>query len=255
MALPPEVLFRRNVVRECLRAGRRRLIRLIVERGANRQELADIIAEAERRNLPIVEQDKARMNTATEGVNHQGVLLEVGPYPYTGLEDVVARARALGQPPFVLALDLVHDPRNVGALLRSADAAGVHGVVIQEKRAGEITPTVVTTSAGATEHLLVAQVVNLTRALRDLKDQDVWIAGLALTPEAEDYTAANLRGGLALVIGNEGAGLRRLVRENCDLIVKIPMHGHVESLNAAVAGSIVMFHVAYVREQARGGQS
>ena len=107
------------------------------------------------------------MNTATEGVHHQGVILEVGPYPYVGLEDVLEISRERGEPPFVLALDLVHDPRNVGALLRSAEAAGVHGIVIQEKRAGEITPAVVTTSAGASEHLRVARVVNLGRALKD----------------------------------------------------------------------------------------
>ena len=253
MAQPVEVLFRRNVVREALRANRRRLHRLIVERGANRAELADLLREAERRGLPIVEQDKHTMNTATEGVHHQGVILEVGPYPYVDLADVLAVTRARGEAPFVLALDLVHDPRNVGALLRSAEAAGVHGVVIQEKRAGEITPTVVTTSAGASEHLRIARVVNLGRALKDLKQADAWIAGLALTPEAQDYAQANLTGGLALVVGNEGAGLRRLIRESCDFIVKIPMLGHVESLNAAVAGSIVLFHAAYQRRQRATG--
>jgi 23S rRNA (guanosine2251-2'-O)-methyltransferase len=247
-----EVLFRRNVVREALRAGRRPIYRLVVERGAKRAELADILAEAERRGVAVVEDDKARMNVATEGVNHQGVLLEVGPYPYVALDEIAAAARARGEAPFVLALDLIHDPRNVGALLRSAEAAGVHGVIVQDKRAGDITPTVVTTSAGAAEHLHVARVVNLVRALQDLKAADVWIAGLALTPEAEDYTQANLRGGLALVIGNEGAGLRRLVRETCDMLLKIPMQGHVESLNAAVAGSVVLFHVAAGRRGAAG---
>lgn len=254
MNVTREILFRRNVVREALRANRRRAYRLIVERGANRAELDDLLREAERRGLPIVEQDKHTMNASTEGVHHQGVILEVGPYPYVDLEDVLAVGRTRGEQPFVLALDLVHDPRNVGALLRSAEAAGVHGVIIQEKRAGEITPAVVTTSAGASEHLRVARVVNLGRALKDLKKADAWVAGLALAPDAQDYTRANLAGGLVLVVGNEGAGLRRLIRETCDFIIQIPMHGHVESLNAAVAGSIVLFHAAYQRGRPAAGE-
>jgi 23S rRNA (guanosine2251-2'-O)-methyltransferase len=236
-----ELLFRRNAVRECLRAGRRRLFRLHLARDMDLAPAQDILAEARRRKVPIVDADRHTLNQAAHGEPHQGVLLEVGPYPYVDLDDVLAVAQARAEPPLVLLLDLVQDPRNVGALLRSADAMGVHGIVIQERRGAEVTPTVVGTSAGASEHLAVAQVTNLVDAMRRLKQRDVWLFGLGLSPGAQPLDETDLDLPLALVIGNEGDGLRRLVRDRCDLIVRLPMHGRVESLNAAVAGSIALY--------------
>ena len=244
----PEILFRRNAVRECLRAGRRDIFRLTVSDELDRAAAGDILAEARRRKIPIQEADKKTLNLATHGEPHQGVLLEVGPYPYVDLEDLTALAAERREPPLLVLLDLVQDPRNVGALLRTAEAMGVHGIVIQERRGCEITPTVVTTSAGAAEHLRVAQVTNLVDAMQRLKKQDVWLFGLGLGPEAEPLDQVDLDLPLGLVIGNEGDGLRRLVRDRCDRLVKLPMFGQLESLNAAVAGSIAL----YAARAARG---
>ncbi len=143
--------------------------------------------------------------------------------------------------PLFLLLDLLKDPHNVGSLLRSAEAVGVQGVVIQQRRAVDITPTVVHTSVGAVEHLKIAQVTNLVRAMEWLKDQRVWVAGLEAVRGAQPYDEADLSGALALVVGSEGKGMRRLVRERCDFLVDLPMHGQVASLNASVAGSVVLY--------------
>lgn len=228
-------------MRECLRAGRRTLYRLVIADDADLSDAQDILSEARRRKLPIATTDKKELNLAVHGERHQNLLLEVGPYPYADLADLTARAAEQREPPFLLLLDLVQDPRNVGALLRTAEAMGVHGVIIQERRGCEITPTVVTTSAGAAENLLVAQVTNLVEAMRWLKQQDVWLVGLGLNPEAQPMDDLDLNMPLGLVVGNEGDGLRRLVRDRCDFLIKLPMHGQVQSLNAAVAGSLALY--------------
>jgi 23S rRNA (guanosine2251-2'-O)-methyltransferase len=243
-----ETLFRRNAVRECLRDGRRKIYRLVVAREGDLTEAQDILNEARRRKVPIEEADKKQLNLATHGEPHQNVMLEVGPYVYADLADIPERASQRRELPLVILLDLVQDPRNVGALLRTAEAMGVHGIVIQERRGCEITPTVVTTSAGAAEHLLVAQVTNLVEAMRWLQKHDVWLAGLGLSPEAEPIDAVDLNRPLGLVIGNEGDGLRRLVRDRCDLLLKLPMFGRVQSLNAAVAGSLALYAARQARK-------
>jgi 23S rRNA (guanosine2251-2'-O)-methyltransferase len=247
--MPRELLFKRNAVRECLRAGRRKLYRLLIAQDADLSDAQDIVDEARRRNIPIETTDRKAINLATHGERHQNLILEVGPYVYVGLDDLLIRADQSGEAPFILLLDLVQDPRNVGAILRTAEAMGVHGVVIQERRGCEITPTVVNTAAGATEHLLVAQVTNLVDAMQRLKKRDLWIAGLDLGPASQAIEAVDLSGPLGLVIGNEGSGLRRLVRERCDFLLRLPMVGHVESLNAAVAGSLALYAAHSARRQ------
>jgi len=244
-----ELLFRRNAVRECLLAGRRAVYRLTISDDLDRTAAVDILAEARRRKLPIQETDKKTLNTATHGEPHQGVLLEVGPYPYVELEDLTDLAAERAEPPLLVLLDLVQDPRNVGALLRTAEAMGVHCIVIQERRGCEITPTVVTTSAGAAEHLRVAQVTNLVDAMGRLKRRDVWLFGLELGPAAEPLDQVDLDLPLGLVIGNEGEGLRRLVRDRCDRLLKLPMFGRVQSLNAAVAGSLALYAARTARNK------
>lgn len=239
--MPRELIYKRNAIRECLRAGRRPLHRLLAAGDADLSDAQDLLAEARRRGVPIEHTDRRSLNLAAHGERHQNVLLEVGPYRYAALEDGLARAAQRGEPPLYLLLDLVQDPRNVGALLRTAEAMGVHGVVLQERRGCEITPTVVNTAAGATEHLLIAQVTNLVDAMRRLKQHDVWLAGLDLGPEAQPLDRTNLDLPLGLVIGNEGSGLRRLVRDRCDFRIYIPMAGQVQSLNAAVAGSLALY--------------
>jgi 23S rRNA (guanosine2251-2'-O)-methyltransferase len=245
-----EILFRRNAVHECLRAGRRKIHRLVIARDGDLSEADDILAEARRRKLPIETIDKKEMNVAVHGERHQNLMLEVGPYPYVERDDILARAQASGEPAFILLLDLVQDPRNVGALLRTAEAMGVHGVFLQERRGCEITPTVVVTSAGAVENLLVAQVTNLVETMRWLKQRDVWLMGFGLTPEAQPIQAVDLTLPLGLVIGNEREGLRRLVRARCDFLVRLPMFGRVQSHNAAVAGSIALYAARGARVRA-----
>jgi 23S rRNA (guanosine2251-2'-O)-methyltransferase len=169
-------------------------------------------------------------------------MLETGEYPYADLPDLLEVASERGQPPFLLLLDLIQDVQNVGTLLRTAEAVGVHGVLIQERRAAGITPAVVNASSGAVEHLFIAQVTNLVSAMGTLKKQgDLWFAGLDTGPDATRYDQAKLKGGIGIVVGGEGKGLRRLVRETCDFIVALPMRGQVESLNAATAGSLALY--------------
>lgn len=246
-----EILYKRNAVRECLRAGRRRFFRLLIAEDADLTDAQDILTEARRRQLPIEQTDRKTLNLAVHGERHQNLLLEVGEYVYADLDDVLNAVQRANEPPLVLVLDLLQDPRNVGALLRTADAMGVHGVIIQERRGCEITPTVVNTAAGATEHLLIAQVTNLVEAMRRLKERDIWLAGLDLSADAQPIDQADLNLPLGLVIGNEGSGLRRLVRERCDFRLRLPMYGRVQSLNAAVAGSLALYAARLARSAAR----
>lgn len=239
--MPQEILFKRNAIRECLRAGRRRAYRLIVARDADLRESQDLITEAQQRGVRIEDSDKKSVNLLAHGERHQNMVLEVGSYPYADLEDIFAAAERANEAPLILLLDLVQDPRNVGAILRTADAMGVHGVIIQERRGCEITPTVVNTAAGGAEHLQVAQVTNLVDAMRRLSDRDVWLAGLDLAPDSQPIDRVDLDRPLGLVIGNEGSGLRRLVRDRCDFLLHLPMVGHVQSLNAAVAASLALY--------------
>jgi 23S rRNA (guanosine2251-2'-O)-methyltransferase len=215
-------LYGRRPVYEALRAGRRDITRLIVAEGGADETgaLADVLREAETRGVKVVSFPRDWLDGQARGANHQGVLLEAGPYPYAELAD----------------------------LLRTAEAVGAHGVVIQERRAAAITLAVVSASSGAVEHLRVAQVVNLVRAMEDLKAADVWLAGLDTGPDAVRFDAMDLSGGLGLVVGSEGEGLRRLVRETCDFVIYLPMRGRVESLNAATAGSIALYAAWQARD-------
>lgn len=237
-----EILYGRRPVYEALVANRRDMQRLIVADGADQSgTLAEIVEVAQERQVRVETANRRQLDQQAGDVNHQGVLLQASDYPYAGLHDVLDDATARGEPPFVLLLDLIQDVQNVGTLLRTAEAVGVHGVVIQERRAASVTPAVVSASSGAVEHLRVAQVTNLVRAMNTLKEHDVWLAGLDLGEDAIRYDMADLSGGLGLVVGSEGSGLRRLVRETCDYIVYLPMRGNVASLNASTAGSIALF--------------
>lgn len=251
-----EWLYGRNAVREALLAGRRRSRRLLLaesghERGragspGHGQALRDLAEEARRAGVAVREAPRQELERAAPGVNHQGVLLETGPYPYADLDDLLAPPE--GSPPLYLALDQLQDPQNVGTLLRTAEAVGVTGVLIPEHRAAAITPAVVNASSGATEWLRIAPVTNLARTLARLKEAGVWVAGLEGVPEAEPLERANLGGALALVVGSEGSGISRLVRETCDFLVRLPMRGRIASLNAAVAGSIALYAIDRQRD-------
>ncbi len=245
-----EVLYGRQPVVETLRACRRQIFKLMLARGARATGTVDeALALASRASVPVQEVERTALDRLGIEAHHQGLAAEVSGYPYVDLSDLMEGARRAGEAPFLLLLDHLLDPQNLGSLLRSADAAGVHGVVIPDRRAAAVTPAAVRASAGAAEHLRVAQVVNLVRAMESLQAQGVWLAGLDMAPEAQAYTAADLGGALGLVVGGEGPGLGRLVRERCDLVIRLPMHGRVASLNAAVAGAIALYEAR--RQRAR----
>lgn len=246
-----EYLYGHWPVLEALRAGRRTLEQLLVtettdEKGA----VAEIIALATERGVNVRRVARRIIEDLANGTNHQNVVLRVGPYPYAALNDVLALAAARNEKPFLLLLDLLQDPQNVGALLRVADAVGVHGVVMQERRSVAVTPAVVSASSGAAEHLQLVQVTNLVSAMRELKAQDVWMVGMDLGPDLPPIDRTDLNMALGLVLGSEGDGMRRLVRETCDLLLTLPMRGHVQSLNVATVGSVAL----YTAWRARGWQ-
>ena len=248
-----EFLYGRNPVLESLRAGRRRFYRLILAEGVSDTQptVAEILNLASRRGLNPQYSPRRELDETVPDGSHQGVLLEASEYPYVSLAQVLDRARSRPQP-LVLVLDLLQDPQNVGTLLRTAEAMDVDGVVIQERRAVSITPAVVKASAGAAEHLYVARVPNLNRAIETLKDAGLWVVGLEALPEAVDVFEADLNMPIALVVGSESKGLRPSVREKCDMLVKLPMLGRVSSLNAAVAGSVALYRVRRAQGMLRG---
>jgi 23S rRNA (guanosine2251-2'-O)-methyltransferase len=243
-----ETLYGRNGICETLRAKRRKSYKLLLAEGVRETEIINqIVSLAEDAGVRITRVRRHDLDRLGD-VHHQGVALETSDYPYSSLDEIVALAQSRGEAPLILLLDLLKDPQNVGSLVRTAEAVGVHGMVIQRRRAVGVTPAVVHASAGAVEHLLVAQVTNLVDAIGRLKGYDVWVAGLETARDAQLYTQADLTGPLALVVGSEGDGLRRLVRERCDFLVQMPMRGMVTSLNASVAGSIVLYEVLRQRE-------
>jgi 23S rRNA (guanosine2251-2'-O)-methyltransferase len=237
-----EILVGRQPVRETLRARRRQVFKLLMAAGTQPVGIvSEIISLARQARLPVQEVDRRELDKLGGEANHQGLAAEVSGYPYVDLETLLRAARQADEPPFLLLLDHVQDPQNLGSLLRSAEAAGVHGVVLPGRRAAGVTPAAVRASAGAAEHVLVAEVANLVQAMQALKAQNVWLAGLEARPEAQLYTAANLSGPLGIVVGSEGQGLARLVRETCDFLLRLPMHGQVSSLNAGVAGAVALY--------------
>ncbi|NDJ78247.1 MAG: 23S rRNA (guanosine(2251)-2'-O)-methyltransferase RlmB [Chloroflexi bacterium] len=246
-----EYLYGRWAVLECLRAGRRNYQQVLLAEGIDEKGIVEtIVATAEERGLNLRRVPRRVLDDLSKNANHQGVALRVGAYPYVDLTDILDFAAERGEPPFLLVLDLLKDPQNVGALMRVADAVGVHGVVLQERRGVDITAAVTNASSGAVEHLNVAVVANLVTAMRRLKDDEVWLVGLDIGPDTSTLDKVDLNMPLALVLGSEGEGLRRLVRETCDLRIMLPMRGHVQSLNVATAGSIAL----YAAWQARGWQ-
>ena len=237
-----EILYGRQPVREALRAGRRQVFRLLLAQGVKPTAIVgEVLNLAERASVPVRAVERQELDKVGGEVNHQGLAAEVSAYPYADLEALPDAAGRAEEAPFLLLLDHVQDPQNLGSLLRSAEAVGVHGVVIPHRRAAGVTPAVVRASAGAAEQLSVAQVTNLVRAMEALKEKGVWLAGLEALPQAQLYTQAGLSGPVGIVVGSEGHGLARLVRESCDFLIRLPMRGKVESLNAGVAGAIALY--------------
>ncbi|MCB0199671.1 MAG: 23S rRNA (guanosine(2251)-2'-O)-methyltransferase RlmB [Caldilineae bacterium] len=238
---PIDILYGRQAVHEALRARRRHFYSLSLASGVKPVGIvADILTLARQVKIRVQQAERVQFDKMLPGVNHQSVALESSPYPYANLGEVFSYAQSMNEPPFLLLLDHLEDPQNVGTLLRTAEAVGVHGVFLPDRRAVGITPAVSNSSAGAVEHLRVVHVTNVARTLREFKQRGVWIAGLDNQPNASDLLQSDFTGKLAIVIGAEGSGLSRLTQETCDWLVRIPLSGKVESLNAAVAGSAAL---------------
>ena len=238
-----EFIYGRNPVFETLRARRRDVFSLQVAEGVqDKGRLTEILDLAQKRKIPIERVPRLRLDKLNE--SHQGVALEASGYPYTGLDDILENASTHPEPLFVLLLDTLQNPQNLGTIIRTAEAVGVHGVIIPAHRAAEITPAVVSASAGASEHMLVTQ-DNLANAIDVLKEAGAWVVGLDENLESKTPSEVRMDGALAVVVGSEGEGIRPLVKSKCDFLLRLPMQGQVESLNAAVAGSVALY-LAYL---------
>lgn len=239
--LPEDVLIGRNAVIEALRSERG-INKILLAEGDRAGSVKEILSLARERGIVVQSVNRSKLEAVAGGLRHQGVLAYVSPVAYAELEDILKRAEEKEEPPFLLLLDELEDPHNLGALLRTADAAGVHGVLIPKRRSVPLNATVAKTSAGAVEYVPVARIGNISQTLRELKQRGMWVAGADMDGE-QTYYEADLTGPLVLVVGSEGHGMSRLTREHCDFVVRMPMAGRINSLNASVAGSILMYEV------------
>lgn len=201
---------------------------------------------AKERNVIIVEKDKKQMEQMAQTPNHQGVIAIVPPFEYCEIEDILENAKIKNEDPFVLILDGIEDPHNLGSIIRTAETAGVHGIIIPKRRAASVNSTVSKVSAGAVEHIKIARVTNISDSIQKLKDNGLWICGTDIDAK-NYYYDQDLKGPLGIVIGNEGQGMSEKVKKNCDFLVKIPMKGKVTSLNASVSTGIVVYEAVKQR--------
>lgn len=250
--LPEDVLIGRNAVIEAIRSGRG-INKLLIADGDKEGSVKEVISLAKEQGIVIQFVERSKIEGIAGGLRHQGVLAYVAPVAYSDLETILQAAETKGEAPFLLLLDELEDPHNLGALLRTADATGVHGVLIPKRRSVPLTATVAKTSAGAVEYVPVARIGNIAQMLRKLKDKGFWVAGADMDG-SQNYYEADLTGPLVLVVGSEGHGMSRLTKEQCDFIVKMPMVGKINSLNASVAGSILMYESMRQRLQKKSGK-
>jgi 23S rRNA (guanosine2251-2'-O)-methyltransferase len=236
-----EIIFGRHPVEEALQGGRP-LKKIFLAQGLKDPTLEVISRLAEERGVPVQRRDRQALDRLAPGMNHQGIAAIAAPFAYAALDDLFGAASGSGEDPFFLVLDHLQDPHNFGALLRTAEAVGVHGVIIPEHRAVGVTTGVYKASVGAVENIPVAKVTNLARTLTELKERGVWVMGADMEGE-QIFCKADLKGPLALVLGGEGRGISRLIREKCDFRVRLPMQGKTGSLNVSVAGGILMYEV------------
>jgi 23S rRNA (guanosine2251-2'-O)-methyltransferase len=246
-----EFLYGHWAIMETLRSGRRKCDQLVItdtveEKGV----VAEIIGVANERGIKVKRVPRRMIDDIAQGANHQNMALRASEYPYAEVAQVLELGQTRGEKPFILLLDLLKDPQNVGVLMRVADAVGVHGVILQDRRGVDVTPAVVNASSGAVEHLQIVRVTNLVQTMRDLKERDVWMVGLDVGPNVAPIDKTDLNMSIGIVLGSEGEGMRRLVRDTCDLLLSLPMRGMVASLNVATVGSVAL----YAAWQARGWQ-
>jgi 23S rRNA (guanosine2251-2'-O)-methyltransferase len=241
-----EFVAGRNSVAEVLKSGRS-INKILVAKGERHGAIKEIIGQARSQGLVVQEVDPAKLDQITEGMRHQGVVAMVAPVAYAELEDILGKAQESGEQPFIVLLDELEDPHNVGAILRTSDATGVHGVLLPKRRSSPLTATVAKTSAGAVEYVPVARIGNISQTLKKLKKQGLWVVGADMDGD-KNYYEADLTGPIVVVVGSEGQGMGRLTKEECDFVVRIPMKGKITSLNASVACSLLLYEVLRQRE-------
>lgn len=231
----------RNPVLEVLRTDKE-VEKLYILKGDLKGSIKKIMGMAKDKGIVIQQVDKNKLDTLSEGTVHQGVVAAISEYEYVDIESIIQLAQKRQEQPFILILDEIEDPHNLGSIIRTAECAGVHGIIIPKRRSATVNATVYKSSAGAVEHMLISKVTNISNTIETLKDKGLWIYGADM--EGEDYHFnTSMKGAIALVIGNEGKGIGRLVKEKCDVLVKIPMMGKVSSLNASNAASILIYEV------------
>lgn len=239
-----DIIAGRNAVAEALRAGRA-IDSVLLAKGDRAGSISALAAQCRRKGLLVKEVDSRKLD-AQCGPNHQGIAALAACKETVTLDELFAAAEAKGEPPFFVVCDELEDPHNLGAILRTAETAGVHGVVIPKRRSAGLTSAVYKASAGAVEYVPVARVSNITDALREMKKRGVWVYGLDM--DGETWCSVDMKGAAAVVVGSEGRGISRLVKEQCDFIVSLPMRGHITSLNASVACGIVLYEAARQRQ-------
>ena len=239
-----DIIAGRNAVAEALRAGRA-IDSVLLAKGDRAGSISALAAQCRRKGLLVKEVDSRKLD-ALCGPNHQGIAALAACKETVTLDELFAAAEAKGEPPFFVVCDELEDPHNLGAILRTAETAGVHGVVIPKRRSAGLTSAVHKASAGAVEYVPVARVSNITDALREMKKRGVWVYGLDM--DGETWCSVDMKGAAAVVVGSEGRGISRLVKEQCDFIVSLPMRGHITSLNASVACGIVLYEAARQRQ-------
>ena len=236
-----DIISGRNPVSEAIRSGRP-IDKILVARGEKSGAVVGILAKAKDRQIPVKDVDRTKLDYLTGSSNHQGIAAFAAVKDYCTVDDIFEYAAELDEPPFIVVLDEIEDPHNLGAIIRTAECAGVHGVIVPKRRSAGLSYVVGKASAGAVEYMRVARVTNIANLLDELKQRGVWVYGADM--DGEDYTKTDLSGACAIVIGNEGKGMSRLVRQKCDVIVSLPMKGKINSLNASVAAGILMYYAA-----------
>lgn len=237
-----EVIAGKHSVTEALRSGRT-INKIWIADNAQKHLIMPIVAEARKLGIVIQNVDKRKLDQLVPGVQHQGVVAQAAPHAYVDVDDILKIAEDKGEAPFLLILDEIEDPHNLGSILRTADCTGAHGVILPKRRSAQITATVSKTSAGAVEYVPVARVTNLAQTIEQLKEMGVWVVGTVVDAMEDIYDTNVFNGPVAIVIGNESKGMGRLIREKCDVLVKLPMNGQINSLNASVAAGVVMYEV------------
>ena len=237
----------RNSVIELLKSGKD-INKLFVQRGEKHGSILEIIRLAKNNRVIITEIDKSKLDKMSQTHNHQGVIAIIPPYEYCEVDDILENAKQKNEDPFILILDQIEDPHNLGSIIRTAECSGVHGIIIPKRRAAQVNSTVNKTSAGAAEYVKIARVNNLNETINYLKEKNIWIYGTDAEGSSY-YDEQDYKGGIGIVIGSEGFGMSRLVRENCDFLIRIPMKGKINSLNASVSAAIVMYEVMKQRRK------